>query len=52
MGYVLMVRATKEPDALEQLEEWMHSTPEDMAARKQARRRAAAAALGVQVVTP
>lgn len=53
LGYALMVRATRDTEELDRLEDWVNLTPDEMKKRDQARRRAAAAALGVRVgVTP
>jgi hypothetical protein len=53
LGYALLVRsAGQDEDALRELEEWVTYSPDELAATAQARRRAAAAALGVMVAQP
>lgn len=43
------IRGDDAEQQLEELEEWVGSTPEQLVERRAARRRAAAAALGIQV---
>jgi len=49
LGYALLVRTAEDQDQLDRLEEWVTLTPEQMKAREQARRLAAARALGAHV---
>jgi hypothetical protein len=52
LGFALMYRSAATDDDRNRLEDWVSNTPEQLAATEQARRRAAAAALGARVVEP